>query len=350
MSLTRILIADTDEQYLAPLERKFIEEFGDKAEINIITDLEYLNFFFSKPQNIDILVINENIYDNTFQKHNILNTFILSEKDTEDNLTADLDINHIYKYTSVKEIFNTIKNNVTTKVVNNIDERETRVIMVHSPIGGVGKTTTAIGIAGALAKAYKKVLFIGIDSLQYYAYFIDKPMFLDNTVERRIKSDNENVYNNLKPFILSEFVDFMPPFMSSCSLNLSAVNYANLINSIIKSKNYDYIIIDTSSEFSETISKLMGISTNVIIVLGQDKYSVYKFNCLSNNMDCSDTNKFVFVCNKYEPESENYLIKDDFINRFTISEYIHYDSEISNLRIKELADVKSYQKVAYMFL
>ncbi len=56
------------------------------------------------------------------------------------------------------------------------------------------------------------------------------------------------------------------------------------------------------------------------------------------------------ISNKYEPESENYLIKDDFINRFTISEYIHYDSEISNLRIKELADVKSYQKVAYMFL
>lgn len=351
MSLTRILIAETDEQYLMPFERKFVEEFGDKAEINIITDLEYLKIFFSKPQNIDILVINEKIYNSSFQKHNILNTFLLSEKECEENITADLDINHIYKYTSIKEIYNTIINNVTTRVSDNSkNEKETRVIMVHSPIGGVGKTTTAIGIAGALAKAYKKVLFLGIDNLQGYGYFIEKPALLNNSVERHIKNNSENVYDYLKPNILSETVDYMPLFMSSCSLNLSAVNYMNLINSIVKAKIYDYIIIDTSSEFSESISKLMGIASNVVLVLAQDKYSAYKFNKLSNNIDCSDSNKFVFVCNKYEPEKENYMIKDDLINRFFISEYINLGSEISQLHLKDLADIKSYKKIAYMFL
>lgn len=351
MPLTRIVIAETDEQYLMPFERKFIEEFGDKAEINIITDVEYLKNFFSKPQNIDILVINENIYDYSFQKHNILNTFLLSEKETEENSTANLDVHTIYKYTSVKEIYNTIINNMTTKVVdNNKREKETHIIMIHSSIGGVGKTTTAIGIAGALAKAYKKVLFIGIDSLQGYGYFIERPVFLNNSVEKHIKTNSESVYDCIKPYIISEFIDFVPPFLSSCSLNLSATNYTNLISSIAKSKNYDYIIIDTSSEFSESISKLMGISSNVVLVLEQDKYSAYKFNCLSNNIDCSDKNKFVFVCNKYDSEKANYMIKDDLINKFIISEYINYDSEIQQMVIKELADVKSYQKVAYMFL
>ena len=351
MSLTRIVVAEPDEQYILPLERKFIEEFGDKAEINIITDIDYLHMFFSKPQNIDVLVINENIYESSFHKHNIQNVFMLSENETEENLTADLDINRIYKYTSVKEIFNTIVNNMTASVTENtVQKKQTKIITVYSPIGGAGKTTIATGIASALAKAYKKVLVVGIDSLQGYSYYIEKPTYLNNSVEKMIKNENEHIFNSLKAYILSEFVDFMPPFMSLCSLNLSASNYAYLINSIAESASYDYIIIDTSSEFSEIITKLMGISTNVIIALEQDKYSSYKFNCLLNSIDCSDTNKFIFVCNKYESDQENYLVKDDVINKFSISEYISFKNEIPQLSLKEISDVKSYQKIAYMFL
>ena len=351
MSLTRIVVAEPDEQYILPLERKFIEEFGDKAEINIITDIDYLHMFFSKPQNIDVLVINENIYESSFHKHNIQNVFMLSENETEENLTADLDINRIYKYTSVKEIFNTIVNNMTASVTENtVQKKQTKIITVYSPIGGAGKTTIATGIASALAKAYKKVLVVGIDSLQGYSYYIETPTYLNNSVEKMIKNENEHIFNSLKAYILSEFVDFMPPFMSLCSLNLSASNYAYLINSIAESASYDYIIIDTSSEFSEIITKLMGISTNVIIALEQDKYSSYKFNCLLNSIDCSDTNKFIFVCNKYESDQENYLVKDDVINKFSISEYISFKNEIPQLSLKEISDVKSYQKIAYMFL
>ncbi len=351
MSLTRIVVAETDEQYVLPLERKFIEEFGDKAEINIITDKDYLTYFFSKPQNIDVLVINENNYDSSFHKHNIQNIFLLSENETAENLTADLDINRIYKYTSVKEIFNTIVNNMTATVSDNTSQKkQTKVIMVYSPIGGAGKTTIAAGISSALSKAYKKVLFIGIDSLQGYSYFIEKPVYLNNSIEKLIKNENDNIFNSLRPYVISEFVDFMPPFSSLCSLNLSASNYANLIKGIAESAAYDYIVIDTSSEFSEIITKLMGVSTNVVIALSQDKYSAYKFNCLLNSIDCSDTNKFVFVCNKYESDEENYLVKDEVINKFSISEYISFDNEIPQLSLKTMSDVKSYQKIAYMFL
>lgn len=40
-----IVLCDEDERYLVPLELKFTEEFGEKAEIIVITDKEYLKSF-----------------------------------------------------------------------------------------------------------------------------------------------------------------------------------------------------------------------------------------------------------------------------------------------------------------
>lgn len=46
MSKPLIVIADMDTAYLAELENKFLVELGDRAELEIISDPEYLNSFF----------------------------------------------------------------------------------------------------------------------------------------------------------------------------------------------------------------------------------------------------------------------------------------------------------------
>ena len=62
MNKLKIVLADTDENYLAPLERKFIDEFEDNGEIHVITDREYLRKYFSVPQSLDILLIDEAVF------------------------------------------------------------------------------------------------------------------------------------------------------------------------------------------------------------------------------------------------------------------------------------------------
>lgn len=351
MSLIRIVIAETDEQYILPLERKFIEEFKDKAEINIITDIDYLHTFFSKPQNISLLVINENLYESSFHKQNIQNVFLLTENESDDNLTSDLDINRIYKYTSIKKIFNNIINNMTAADVDkSTQKKQTQILMVYSPVGGSGKTTISAGIASSLAKAYKKVLLLGTDSIQGYSCYMENPRYLDPSVQKMIKNESSNLFPAINPYITSQSCDFFPVITNLCSLNLSATNYAYLLKSIVEAEIYDYIVIDTSTEFTDNISKLMGISSNIIIVLEQDKHSAFKFNRLLNIIDCSDTNKFLFICNKYQSDKENMLVNDGIINKFNISEYINFENEIPLLPQKDMADVKSFQKIAYMFL
>ena len=70
-----IVLADTDEDYLMPLELKFIQGFGENADIIVITEREYLNYYFSSPRNIDILLISDELYSREFEKHNRTNFY-----------------------------------------------------------------------------------------------------------------------------------------------------------------------------------------------------------------------------------------------------------------------------------
>ena len=74
-----LVFIDLDEAYLTALERKFVEELGEFANISIITDMCYFSEYFSIPREIDILVVNEQLYDAQLSNHSIGITYILTE-------------------------------------------------------------------------------------------------------------------------------------------------------------------------------------------------------------------------------------------------------------------------------
>ena len=73
MSKPLIIIADTDELYLTNLERKFLEEFDDQIDLEIISDADYFEKRFETPLSVEILVVSEKLYSSSLQKHNISN-------------------------------------------------------------------------------------------------------------------------------------------------------------------------------------------------------------------------------------------------------------------------------------
>ena len=94
----------------------------------------------------------------------------------------------------------------------------------------------------------------------------------------------------------------------------------------------------------------MSMSQHILILAQQDEASRYKVSCLLSNLDCSDDGKFVFVCNKYEPGKENRLAGLEKEGRLRISEYIPRDTATELLMPEEAGQMKSVQKVAYMFM
>ena len=67
MSRPRIIIADTDVNYIQSLQLKFIEEFFEKIDLEIITEREYFDELFSVPQKAEILVVSEDLYESSLQ-------------------------------------------------------------------------------------------------------------------------------------------------------------------------------------------------------------------------------------------------------------------------------------------
>lgn len=76
MSKPLIIIADTDELYLTNLERKFLEEFDDQIDLEIISDADYFEKRFETPLSVEILVVSEKLYSSSLQKHNISNVCV----------------------------------------------------------------------------------------------------------------------------------------------------------------------------------------------------------------------------------------------------------------------------------
>lgn len=72
MSKARVIIADTDINYIIPLQLKFAEEFFDAIDLEVISDRSYFEKLFAVPQKADILIVSEELYDSSLQRHRIL--------------------------------------------------------------------------------------------------------------------------------------------------------------------------------------------------------------------------------------------------------------------------------------
>ena len=98
------------------------------------------------PQSADILIVSEDLYEISLQKHNIKNIFVMTEQHEEDQ-TEELNITKIFKYSSIKGIFNEILGQ-SAKDLKLAEEARTepQIVVVTSAAGGVGKTTVAIDL------------------------------------------------------------------------------------------------------------------------------------------------------------------------------------------------------------
>ena len=348
MAGLNILLADGDERYLMALVRKFIDGFENEGDIEIITDPAYLDEYFESPRTLDIVVIQEDMYKEEFNRHNIGNLFFL----TEDEPDEDLSGSRIYKYTNTDTIYKQVVNNLTTATMANIKKQgDTRIIYVYSPAGGSGKTTVAAGISSVLARSNQRTLFLSMDELQAFGWLMAEPKVMPAEVEKQLMFQSGFVYNLIKPYLVKQDFYMMTPFSRMLSsLNIREENFVRLLETIVAVREFDYIVVDGAAGFSETVSRIMSMSQHILILAQQDEASRYKVSCLLNNLDCSDDGKFVFVCNKYEPGKENRLAGLEKEGRLRISEYIPRDTATELLMPEEAGQMKSVQKVAYMFM
>lgn len=340
-----ILIVDSDEKYMSALEMKFARELGDYIDLIIITDVAYLREYFATPQTISILLINERLFSESFLKHDIATIFLLTD-DAPDHENIETSYELIYKYTSANDIFHkVISDNILSKITNNKERDRTKTLMIYSPIGGSGKTVTALALCAELTRMYKKVLYINTETIQSFHYYVTNKAYLPNSFEKALGGSSDKLLDGFRKNTGYEIFDYLLPMKQSISSkSITLHQYKFLLESLIDARLYDYIVIDTSSEFITDKTRMMVFCDKTILVSGQDAISCWKINRFLDNIDFTREDQFLVVCNYYKSDEEDVLTSEMKKLKIKVCQYIDRKKpdEIDNIKqISEQIQLKT---------
>lgn len=347
MAKTKIILADLDEKYLAPIEMKFLEELDDDIEMEVISRIEYFEEYFQQPRSADILVISDELYSSDLQKHGINHVFVLVEQMTQGS-TEELLIKKIFKYSSTKEIYSQVSGVIRPE---GTQKQKTTVIVVTSASGGTGKTTLAMGISSCLVKNYKRVLYLNVEGINSFQYMLNNRTPIPSNVYQEFKNTKPDLYSRIRHVIRNERFDYLPPFGAAISsLSIDYSMYKELIESVKLTKEYDAIIVDTDAIFNEAKSDLIMQADKVIMTVNQSKASVFAMNMLLKNMSCNVPDKFYFICNDYVEEADNALLSNETKPAFVVSDYINHIENIDRMTVNDLDKVADIQKLSVLIM
>ncbi|WP_455716553.1 AAA family ATPase [Anaerosporobacter sp.] len=351
MDQIKILFVDVDEEYLMRLVMKFIDALEDKVDITMITELDYLNQYLEEPHEINILVIKDSLYGKQFERFSINDVYILTENVNSDDKFIDAR-NLINKYSSIGHIYTKIASLSGLDKIDTSNNQKGKLVMVYSPIGGSGKTYTALGIARALADLNKRVLYLNVESVQNFEYYLNEKGFLPKEFEQAMIRQEENLIKEFKNTIRREEFDYLPPLeQSTIALNITLSSYKQLIASIKELNLYDYIVVETSSEFNQDNVVYMGMADKVIIVACQDYLSTFKLERFLTNIDYVGQDKFNIVCNLFDDKKQNCLTDSTKKKAYDILEYITVEEKSQDIgKTRDKYVEGGFQKIAYYLL
>lgn len=353
MPRPRVIIADEDRGYIIPLQLKFVKEFFNQIDLEIITERQYFLDLFSRPQRAEILILSEELYDSSLQKHNIGYIFVMMEQN-EEHGTEELNVNKLYKYTSVKEIFNEIVGKSKGAFQMESDERqETQIILVTSANGGAGKTTIAMGVSAFLTKYYKKrVLYLNASRLQNFQYMLDNDTpVTSHEIYAKLQSPTNRVYEEIKHVLRKESFSYLPTFKAALmSVGLEYSIYGKIALAAKKSGDFDFIVVDAECTLDEDKARLLDAADRVIIVTEQSVNAVQAVNALISNINGTNSDKYIFICNKFEKEAYNALISPAVKPRFTVNEYVDKFAVSGIPKCEELSEKDGIKKTAFLIL
>lgn len=352
MSKPRVIIADPDVNYVMPLQSRFIEEYTYNIQLEVITDPDYFKQLFLIPQKADVLIVSEKFFDESLLKHGVEHIYVLTETFVGEE-TTDLTSERIFKYTSVKEIFNQIASRCFRDIGAMTEEsRKTKVIVVCAAKGGQGKTTVAMGIAGYLSQNYKKVFYLNAAELQNFQSYMnnDAPM-TDAQAYVQLANADASIYRELKYSVRKEQFYYLPAFRAPLfSLGLKFSIYKSLILAVRQSLEYDYIIVDADCGLNDDMMNLMAIADKVVVVTCQNLASVMAAQRLAESIGEITSERYVFVCNNYDNQKSNALVESSGALNFDVETYISHMEGHDAMRAADFSAISGIDKIAYYIM
>ncbi len=210
-----------------------------------------------------------------------------------------------------------------------------KVIVLSSVKGGVGKTITAVNLAGISKLLSKKTLIIDFDIYTGNVALVLNCKFISN-MYNLTQDIATNQYHKINDYIVSydEYIDILPaPKDPRASLKIN-LNYIETVIDIAKS-NYDVVIVDTTHILNELNIRLIDKSDMLLLLMENEAMDVKNMKALLNVLSNSEKINYKILLNNSRDPFKKYFSSYDL--ETIISHKIDYKLT-SNFFLKNIDD------------
>ncbi len=258
MKKIRIVVADYEKSYIESLS-SYLRSSDEAARFitTYFTSKSTLQEFLNQNELIDILLISPALYDETLSIPNDTLLIFLEDNKLSNN---NPNLQAVYRYQRLNQL---ISNILSIYYENNQQaghllarSKQTQVLTVYSPAGGTGKTTIAVNLSKQLALNNLKIFYLNLELLNtsslYFQSEEDNPSL---QIFYYVKSESPQLLSKieaLKKFDPHALVSYFDIAISADELmEFSENDVKRLINGIVDTGTYDFIVVDLDSSLHE---------------------------------------------------------------------------------------------------
>lgn len=301
MNKLSLVIVDHDEIYLEYLNKFLSSTYKGKFEITCFSDDKIFLEYISTVRKKDILLISKDIYD---ENTDTIDAKVILKLVEGNEILEDKE-KVIHKYKDIKNIYDIalkeyLGSNPKKTLKVSVENADTKIVTVYSPVGGSGKSLIAASLSSNLSQNGKKVFYLNLEDIQSTEeYFSGNGKSSLSDIIFEVKDKASNFIEKLNSIIntdTSTGVKYL-----NCTDNILDIEDMDqddmkwLLEQLLKTKIYDYIVIDTVSKYNSVYDIVLNTSDIVITPILNNKTSINKVEKFIKNQ--SELDKYYFVQN-----------------------------------------------------
>ena len=324
----RLAIGTEDKRYLDRLTNYLELNHLDRLEISSFTRPESFMESVNRSEQ-DIYLIDESFGVNAEEVSRVGKVLILSES-ADESEGSETGISKISKYKKPELIFKSVlasyaetgNHPVKGRKKNLQNSNGAKVIMSTSFSGGTGASVFAVACAKRLAAKGLRVLYLSFSELGESSVFFDESASAGSfdDVIFAIKSKNIDLNLKMEAVVSTDHsgVFFFAPSKNALDmLEISASEKKVILESLISSDTYDYIILDEEFRLSKEFISLMAMANRIIVVSNGEKSANSKFvrakkalELLEKSMDIQVTDDMCILYNRFSSSCSSERIQN----------------------------------------